>query len=1436
MNLKDSYIHGGTANSKGVVKDIERSGNNLLVSYADTSSQTKSVSILGTQIGTSTVGSSNIPIYLNGGSPTAVSTLDTSKIHGLYSGKTNTNDTPGHWTTTIDGVPSQLYDGLTIHLKLATSYYANGEKYNTLNVNGSGDKLVWFRYNSIATTHFGKDAELILTYRETAGSYTVSTSTGALTSGTTHTNGWILNYAYNSTNTTDLYDAKTYKVGDTDILAYNPIGEDKDGLLVPMLTKPFLVGGPMYIRSGALAKNTTGSGASLYHSTIAQIRNGANYIDGTPYSPVYLKGTISDGLFTTDTTTPYVFVLPTTDDNTYYYYIGEITTGTVGNPAKYTYVSIKDGFHPIYVRRNGELLTYSGYSKYSQNASYATSAGSATTATSSGSFNGGLYVGDNGNITEDSAQNTNGDVYLTLKNGSTYYKHQITGGTGIKVTSDSNGAITITNTSTNSDVKVTQNKVDDSQAYRLLFKNSVSDTNETAISKYSSNLTFNPQAGKLQLKGISDFDYLTITNTNLDITKANNDVSENKWLAPYSFVDKNGKVLSALATTVYSNGNIITRFLGYNSPTSGNQYYGSLDMTVSKTGVVDWSLGATDSRKIATSKSNFRTAIGAGIVESLSIVNNSLRWTEKGGTNHDLTIPYSTNSDYASYIWHDIAVFGTVTSKYEYSENGSSWTEGQIADIRDLFDHKDTSFNLASHKYIRITFSPINCSNIKYIIFQAKYADPSLSGTETYKVEFSSDNSTWTSFANPAQLNCIANYQVVDLGTSVGGNTHMRITFTQTGSGTSYPLCTIKLLTYRLGNQGLDYKDYPFTWDNQGRATVYQSSYSDYAKRIRTIKNTSNASYYLTFVDTNNDTESYELVYTSANMSFNPSTGALTVNGALTLNGNLNFSGTDHIVWNSGDYYQRIFVTDDSTNNTAVFTFQQSSNTGSSWTDLFTIKDNNTALLGTNTVLHTGNKTTTISSSSTDAQIPTALAVYNAINNGFATNDALVYAGMVNGSATSPGTFFPTSALPAGSKGKVWKVAQSGYINGVAVEIGDMIICNSDSAIAVSTSSNYSTINANFDYIQTNLDPTQYVTILGNQHILGEKTIDVLNVGQLSVTGLAQFTNTINGDINGNAATANKLKNARTISLTGAVTGSGSFDGSGNLSINTTTNVNTNVTSYLRVGSSGTTSNATSSDVSNPYLSLVEGTAQSSQVQLKGGGVTTVSAINGIVTISSTDRYVDSASFAMDVDNGIKMTLTRAGSDTATVTGTISQIASTTGRGLTPKLVAASTDTIATQASEYVLTFKSGTDTTPVWRKLPANAYNDHTYTVNNGTYSIKTKVGTSDAVVVSDFTANQSSADDITFIQGSNITLTSDVTNRTITIASTANPTWTSNSSDAAYPIGFCTTASPTSGSRYNDYYNTIFTFNPGTKSMKIDGCTQQYDSTNKCLKFIFT
>ena len=56
-----------------------------------------------------------------------------------------------------------------------------------------------------------------------------------------------------------------------------------------------------------------------------------------------------------------------------------------------------------------------------------------------------LYTGGSGNLTQNVAA-TNGNVHLTLKSKSTYYKHNLVGSNGIEITSDANGKITFKNT------------------------------------------------------------------------------------------------------------------------------------------------------------------------------------------------------------------------------------------------------------------------------------------------------------------------------------------------------------------------------------------------------------------------------------------------------------------------------------------------------------------------------------------------------------------------------------------------------------------------------------------------------------------------------------------------------------------------------------------------------------------------------------------------------------------------------------------------------------------------------------------------------------------------------------------------------------------------------------------------------------------------------
>ena len=138
-------------------------------------------------------------------------------------------------------------------------------------------------------------------------------------------------------------------------------------------------------------------------------------------------------------------------------------------------------------------------------------------------------------------------------------------------------------------------------------------------------------------------------------------------------------------------------------------------------------------------------------------------------------------------------------------------------------------------------------------------------------------------------------------------------------------------------------------------------------------------------------------------------------------------------------------------------------------------RSNNTALGsgeiivgdGTTTV-KTSSKTLTTTaptSSSDDSTVPTSAAVWSAVENGIATNDAMVYKSTIAGGNTgSYGALTPTA-----NKGWTYKVTTAGKINGISVEVGDILICNTDNTSAA-TSIDYDTIVSNWDFIQTNID------------------------------------------------------------------------------------------------------------------------------------------------------------------------------------------------------------------------------------------------------------------------------------------------------------------------------------------------------------------------------
>ena len=87
------------------------------------------------------------------------------------------------------------------------------------------------------------------------------------------------------------------------------------------------------------------------------------------------------------------------------------------------------------------------------------------------------------------------------------------------------------------------------------------------------------------------------------------------------------------------------------------------------------------------------------------------------------------------------------------------------------------------------------------------------------------------------------------------------------------------------------------------------------------------------------------------------------------------------------------------------------------------------------------------------------------VNGLLAAANALVYKGMRAGAATTGNNTYG-ALTPAADCGDIYIVSSPGYINGLYVEIGDMLICTSDDTAAASAST-YTSIRTNWNIIQT---------------------------------------------------------------------------------------------------------------------------------------------------------------------------------------------------------------------------------------------------------------------------------------------------------------------------------------------------------------------------------
>jgi hypothetical protein len=88
--------------------------------------------------------------------------------------------------------------------------------------------------------------------------------------------------------------------------------------------------------------------------------------------------------------------------------------------------------------------------------------------------------------------------------------------------------------------------------------------------------------------------------------------------------------------------------------------------------------------------------------------------------------------------------------------------------------------------------------------------------------------------------------------------------------------------TSKVLEAGSDGTDATFT----GNVTGDVSGNAGTADQILTVRNSSNTTQYLTFVNSNNATGAYESLRTDAGITYNPSTNAMVTTGALTIGGN----------------------------------------------------------------------------------------------------------------------------------------------------------------------------------------------------------------------------------------------------------------------------------------------------------------------------------------------------------------------------------------------------------------------------------------------------------------------------------------------------------------------------------------------------------------------
>ena len=178
------------------------------------------------------------------------------------------------------------------------------------------------------------------------------------------------------------------------------------------------------------------------------------------------------------------------------------------------------------------------------------------------------------------------------------------------------------------------------------------------------------------------------------------------------------------------------------------------------------------------------------------------------------------------YLWHDLLAFCKIrVPNYYTTSDGTTWVTGTLE--KKIFANKEywgsvriLNSEIKGSRWEWIDAGLYACM-ASWIVIGVTYANPI--AKFDLLVETSSDSgSTWTQLTSSTGLY----YNQTPIWIKIGGTFQdsIRITITRnvdSVANASLPICSLKLLTRRWGDQGKGSElEYPYTWDGEGNITA----------------------------------------------------------------------------------------------------------------------------------------------------------------------------------------------------------------------------------------------------------------------------------------------------------------------------------------------------------------------------------------------------------------------------------------------------------------------------------------------------------------------------------------------------------------------------------------------------------------------------------------